>query len=166
MKIDCFTGNHTAEHFPFLGNQTQLTDLRCRSTFYTSLGRLLMIDLGEDEDRFDEFMESICTQLDRLVHILITDFQSYNNNVEEAKKTLIGLVRDLRGIAFAFNTKNCYMMLFECLYPNYTPVLHRAIDIWYQDPQVAVPVLKLLLELVQNRSQRLQFDIASPNGEK
>jgi len=24
--------------------------------FYTSLGRLLMVDLGEDEDRFDSFM--------------------------------------------------------------------------------------------------------------
>lgn len=24
--------------------------------FYTSLGRLLMVDLGEDEDRFDAFM--------------------------------------------------------------------------------------------------------------
>ena len=23
--------------------------------FYTSLGRLLMVDLGEDEDRFDSF---------------------------------------------------------------------------------------------------------------
>ena len=82
-----------------------------------------MIDLGEDEDKFDDFMDSICTQLDRLVHVLITDFSNnYNNNVEEAKKSLIGIARDLRGIAFAFNTKLCYMMLFECLYPNYTPV--------------------------------------------
>lgn len=124
-----------------------------------------MIDLGEDEDKFDDFMESICTQLDKLVHVLITDFSSYNtSNLEEAKKSLIGLVRDLRGIAFAFNTKLCYMMLFECLYPNYTQVLHRAIDIWYQDPAVATPVLKLMSELVQNRSQRLQFDVSSPNG--
>lgn len=30
--------------------------MRCRSTFYTSLGRLLMIDLGEDEEKFDQFM--------------------------------------------------------------------------------------------------------------
>jgi len=164
-EVQFILNNHVADHFPFLGNQTQLPDLRCRSTFYTSLGRLLMIDLGEDEDKFDDFMESICTQLDKLVHVLITDFNSYNStNLEEAKKSLIGLVRDLRGIAFAFNTKLCYMMLFECLYPNYTQVLHRAIDIWYQDPSVATPVLKLMSELVQNRSQRLQFDVSSPNG--
>ena len=37
-------------------------------------------------------------------------------------------------------------------------------EIWYQDPQVTTPVLKLFAELVQNRSQRLQFDVSSPNG--
>lgn len=35
---------------------------------------------------------------------------------------------------------------------------------WAHDPQVTTPVLKLFAELVQNRSQRLQFDISSPNG--
>lgn len=32
---------------------------------------------------------------------------------EEAKKALIGLARDLRGLAYAFNTKTSYMMLFD-----------------------------------------------------
>lgn len=36
---------------------------------------------------------------------------------EEAKKALIGLSRDLRGLAFAFNTKISYMMLFDWVYP-------------------------------------------------
>lgn len=49
-------------------------------------------------------------------------------------------------------------------YPAYTPILLRAIDLWYHDPQVTTPVLKLFAELVQNRSQRLQFDVSSPNG--
>ena len=47
------------EHFPFLGvtNSThQLSDMRCRTTFYTALGRLLMVELGEDEERFERFM--------------------------------------------------------------------------------------------------------------
>ena len=29
---------------------------------------------------------------------------------------------------------------------------------------MTTPVLKLFAELVQNRSQRLQFDVSSPNG--
>ena len=48
-----------SEHFPFLGagnGQPALNDLRCRTTFYTALGRLLMIELGEDEEKFQQFM--------------------------------------------------------------------------------------------------------------
>lgn len=46
---------------------------------------------------------------------------------EEAKKALIGLARDLRGLAFAFNTKASYMMLFDWMYPlqQFTAYLFR-----------------------------------------
>lgn len=37
-------------------------------------------------------------------------------------------------------------------------------ELWFHDPVVTTPVLKLFAELVQNRSQRLQFDVCSPNG--
>lgn len=49
-------------------------------------------------------------------------------------------------------------------YPNYTPILLHAVELWHHEPQVTTPVLKLFSELVQNRSQRLQFDASSPNG--
>ncbi|XP_039275747.1 uncharacterized protein LOC111060310 isoform X4 [Nilaparvata lugens] len=35
-----------------------------------------------------------------------------------------------------------------------------------REPQVTTPVLKLFRQLVQNRSQRLQFDVSSPNGQQ
>jgi len=38
------------------------------------------------------------------------------------------------------------------------------VELWFHDPHVTTPVLKLFAELVQNRSQRLQFDVCSPNG--
>ena len=34
------------KHFPFLGSESKISDLRCRTNFYTSLGRLLIVDLG------------------------------------------------------------------------------------------------------------------------
>lgn len=52
----------------------------------------------------------------------------------------------------------------EHRYPSYTPILLHAMELWYREPQVTTPVLKLFAELVQNRSQRLQFDASSPNG--
>lgn len=45
-----------SEHFSFLGSNVDIKEMRSRSMFYTSLGRLLMVDLGEDEERFYNFM--------------------------------------------------------------------------------------------------------------
>ena len=38
------------EHYPFLGVSVAVTEMRCRSMFYTSLGRLLMVDLGSTSE--------------------------------------------------------------------------------------------------------------------
>uniref|UniRef100_A0A671RKU9 Exportin-7 n=1 Tax=Sinocyclocheilus anshuiensis TaxID=1608454 RepID=A0A671RKU9_9TELE len=154
--------NHTSEHFSFLGvnNQANLSDMRCRTTFYTALGRLLMVDLGEDEDQFEQFMLPLTAAFEAIAQM----FSTNTFNEQEAKRTLVGLVRDLRGIAFAFNAKTSFMMLFDWIYPSYMPILQRAIELWYHVPACTTPVLKLMAELVHNRSQRLQFDVSSPNG--
>ena len=59
--LHCHPTIPQSDHFPFLGiNGTfSVSDMRCRTTFYTALGRLLMVDLGEDEDRFENFMVPI-----------------------------------------------------------------------------------------------------------
>ena len=44
------------EHFPFLDVSHSNLDLRSRTTFYTALGRLLLVELGEDEERFERFI--------------------------------------------------------------------------------------------------------------
>lgn len=36
--------------------------MKCRTIFYTSLGRLFMIDSGEDEDKFDKFMQPLTSK--------------------------------------------------------------------------------------------------------
>uniref|UniRef100_A0A8C3RAI2 Exportin 7 n=1 Tax=Cyanoderma ruficeps TaxID=181631 RepID=A0A8C3RAI2_9PASS len=160
--VQFMLNNHTSEHFSFLGinNQSNLTDMRCRTTFYTALGRLLMVDLGEDEDQYEQFMLPLTAAFEAVAQM----FSTNSFNEQEAKRTLVGLVRDLRGIAFAFNAKSSFMMLFEWIYPSYMPILQRAIELWYHDPACTTPVLKLMAELVHNRSQRLQFDVSSPNG--
>lgn len=83
---------------------------------------------------------------------------------EQVKSALIGLARDIRGLAYSFNQKAPYMMFFDWIYPTYSPILIRAVEIWAHDPSVTTPVLKFFGELVQNRSQRLVFDVSSPNG--
>ncbi|XP_070332943.1 ran-binding protein 17 isoform X1 [Odocoileus virginianus] len=153
--------NHTSEYFPFLGisDSYSLSDFRCRTTFYTALTRLLMVDLGEDEDEFENFMMPLTVSFETVLQILNNNFKQ-----EDVKRMLIGLARDLRGIAFALNTKTSYTMLFDWMYPAYLPVLQRAIELWYGEPACTTPILKLMAELMQNRSQRLNFDVSSPNG--
>ncbi|XP_076301358.1 ran-binding protein 16 isoform X4 [Lasioglossum baleicum] len=162
-EVQFMLNNHTGEHFPFLGNNVPVSEMRCRSMFYTSLGRLLMVDLGEDEERFHTFMLPLTGALESLGQLMGAADPSLFA-AEEAKKALIGLARDLRGLAYAFNTKTSYMMLWDWIYPNYTPILLHAVELWHYEPQVTTPVLKLFAELAQNRSQRLQFDASSPNG--
>lgn len=163
--VQFMLNNHTSEHFPFLGissNNSPISDMRCRTTFYTALGRLLMVDLGEDEEKFDKFMIPLTAAIESVGNMLAC--ANTPMKAEEAKRSLVGLARDLRGVAFAFNTKTSYMMLFDWIYPTYTPVLQRAIELWYHEPAVTTPVLKLMAELAQSRSQRLLFDVSSPNG--
>ncbi|XP_032116220.1 ran-binding protein 17 isoform X2 [Sapajus apella] len=164
VKIDAvkfMLKNHTSEHFPFLGisESYSLSDFRCRTTFYTALTRLLMVDLGEDEDEFENFMLPLTVAFETVLQIFNNNFKQ-----EDVKRMLIGLARDLRGIAFALNTKTSYTMLFDWIYPTYLPILQNAIERWYGEPACTTPILKLMAELMQNRSQRLNFDVSSPNG--
>ncbi|OPJ88266.1 ran-binding protein 17 isoform B [Patagioenas fasciata monilis] len=153
--------NHTSKHFPFLGvsGECGLSYLRCRTVFYTALTRLLMVDLGEDEEKFENFMFPLAVSFEGVTRIFNSSFEQ-----EEAKRLLVGLARDLRGIACALNTKSSYSLLFGWLYPAYISVLQRAIELWYREPACTTPILKLMAEFVQNRSHRLNFDGSSPNG--
>ncbi|EHB06002.1 Exportin-7 [Heterocephalus glaber] len=135
-----------------------LNDLSIGYPFLSQL--LSTAETGEDEDQYEQFMLPLTAAFEAVAQM----FSTNTFNEQEAKRTLVGLVRDLRGIAFAFNAKTSFMMLFEWIYPSYMPILQRAIELWYHDPACTTPVLKLMAELVHNRSQRLQFDVSSPNG--
>ncbi len=37
-QVNFLLSHHTAEHYPFLGVNVDITEMRCRSMFYTSLG--------------------------------------------------------------------------------------------------------------------------------
>ena len=50
-----------------------------RSMFYTSLGRLLMVDLGEDEEKFDAFMMPLTQSFESLGQVLLNQSSGYNS---------------------------------------------------------------------------------------
>ncbi|PHT59648.1 hypothetical protein CQW23_02011 [Capsicum baccatum] len=83
---------------------------------------------------------------------------------DDVKQALIGLMRDLRGIAMATSSRRTYGFLFDWLYPAHIPLLLKAITIWADTPEVTTPLLKFVAEFVLNKSQRLNFETSSPNG--
>merc|ERR1711920_541226 len=87
------------------------------------------------------------------------------------KGPLIGLCRDLRGIGLACTSCEPYGMLFDWLVDNpknpaasRVTLFSRALDVWWEDPEVTTPLLKFMSEFVYNKAQRITFDQSSPNG--
>lgn len=164
-EVKFLLSNHTPAHFPFLSNSTSIQFMRYRTSFYSSLGRLLIESLRNgNEEKFDEFMLPMDASFDQLRQaILINPSPDLATN-EEAKRAFIGICRDVRGLAKEFVKPQFYLLLFEWIYPTYTPVIKRALEIWYNDPSVTTPALRLIAELVDNRDKRTYYDVGSTDS--
>jgi exportin-7 len=151
--------NHTEDHFPFLA---LAANVRHRTTFHATLTRLLLGPNGEEKLglKFDQFMEPICcvlTQLERLA-------TPQELRSEAARRPMIGVFRDLRGITASMHNRKTFSRLFETLYPQHLPFLARVADTWWDQPDVMVSLLKFCLEFCHNKANRINFDQSSANG--
>ncbi|KAJ8503871.1 hypothetical protein OPV22_004757 [Ensete ventricosum] len=157
LKLDSIKfiiSHHTRENFPFL------EDNRCshsRTTFYYTLGYLIFME--DSPVKFKSSMEPLLQVMIGLKTTPDTAFRS-----DAVKYAFIGLMRDLRGIAMATNSRRTYGLLFDWLYPAHMPLLLKAISHWADVPQVTTPLLKFMAEFVLNKAQRLTFDSSSANG--
>lgn len=153
--------NHSKEHFPFL---EEYGNFRSRTIFYSTLGRLMFmelgVNLGEAPKAFRGFMLPLATATGALLNQ--AKLGQLNNPASKAQ--LIGLMRDLRGVAVSTSSKRTYGYLFDWFYPRRSPVLLAALEAYCEDPEVTTPLLKFMAEFVHNKSQRLTFDASSPNG--
>lgn len=159
--------NHASPQFGFLSHSLQYG--KYRTMYYHTLGKLLFMDIRDNKEAFEKFMEP-------QGHILNTLWQQSCQNPQllrqdSCKGPLIGLCRDLRGIGLACTSCEPYAMLFEWLVDNpknpatsRVTLFSRALDIWWDDPEVTTPLLKFMAEFVYNKAQRITFDQSSPNG--
>jgi len=160
MKLDCVAfllGHHTSEYYAFLDHPA---NTRNRTTFYSTLARLLFMD--ETPLRFRAFVAPINTVLSGIASAAAGTPQSLRASVP--KNLVIGLFRDLRGIAAATNSRRTYSLVFDWLYPTYFPLINKCLQAWADCPDVTTPLLKFMAEFVFNKSTRLTFDASSPNG--
>eukprot|EP00061_Rhincodon_typus_P019003 g48425.t1 len=152
--VQFMLNNHTSEHFSFLGinNQSNLSDMRCRTTFYTALGRLLMVDL-------------VCITLSDIYCSWQFHSSTHGEDIRAPHTRIFGVMGKITPSSnIADHSITIFIFERASSYPTYMPILQRVVELWYHDPACTTPILKLMAELVHNRSQRLQFDVSSPNG--
>ncbi|GLJ18772.1 hypothetical protein SUGI_0335220 [Cryptomeria japonica] len=157
LKLDTvkyIIGHHTREHFPFL---EEYQSSRNRTTFYYTLGWLIFME--DSPVKFKASVEPL-----QQVFISLESTPDAAFRTDAVKYALIGLMRDLRGIAMATNSRRTYGLLFDWLYPSHMPLLLKGIAHWTDTPEVTTPLLKFMAEFVLNKTQRLTFDSSSPNG--
>ena len=150
--------NHTADHFPFLA---QPGNVRQRTTFHATLTRLLLSPNGEEKLglTFEQFLEPIMSVLARLGTLSPQELRS-----ENCRAPLIGVFRDLRGIAASLHNRKTYSSLFEILHPNHLPLFSKVAEVWYDQTDVMISLLRFLHEFCHNKANRVNFDQSSPNG--
>jgi exportin-7 len=157
--------NHGEEHFPFMkGADSKMG--RHRTTFYTTLLRILFASGGAEFDselEFARFMEPMRRKLTALATMPSKEAFLADPSVKAA---VVGVLRDLRGVAATMSNRKSYSLFFEWMYPAHTPVLLRVCDVFSEAgaPDVTTPLLKLYAEFVNNKSQRIIFDSSSPSG--
>ncbi|KAL7157908.1 hypothetical protein ABFS83_02G107800 [Erythranthe nasuta] len=157
LKLDTIkfiVANHTREHFPFL---EEYRCSRSRTTFYYTIAWLIFLE--DSAALFKSAMDPLLQVFITLESTPETMFRS-----DSVKYALIGLMRDLRGITMATNSRRTYGLLFDWIYPAHMPILLRGISHWADKPEVTTPLLKFMAEFVLNKGQRLTFDTSSPNG--
>jgi len=162
LKLDTvkfIMGHHTEEHFPFLVNPA---NERHRSTFYKALAKLLF--LHNSPAHFDEFMSHFLVKLQQLGDPSVVPDAVLRGADGRARAALIGVCRDLRGMAQATHNSRTYTLLFDSLYPAAFPAMQRAASLFADDPGVSIALLRFMEEFVHNTSSRIYFDHCSPNG--
>jgi exportin-7 len=152
------TRHHTEEQFPFLGMPG---NARHRTTFHSTLTRLLLSPNGEEKLSwsFEQFLDPIVAKLTRLQAMSPTELRQ-----EQCRVPLIGVFRDLRGITASLHNRKTYSALFDILHPNHLPLFSRVADVWYDQTDVMISLLRFLNEFCHNKANRVNFDQSSPNG--
>mmetsp|Transcript_32480 Transcript_32480/g.37607 ORF Transcript_32480/g.37607 Transcript_32480/m.37607 type:complete len:1135 (+) Transcript_32480:435-3839(+) len=150
--------HHTDDHFPFLSVPA---NAKHRTTFHATLARLLLSPDGETklDLTFDQFVEPICAIMAQLEVLSTVDLRS-----EAARRPLVGVFRDLRGIAASLHNRRTYGALFDIMYPKHLSLLSKVADLWHDQPDVVISLLRFMNEFCHNKANRVNFDQSSPNG--
>eukprot|EP01105_Mastigella_eilhardi_P023790 TRINITY_DN6052_c0_g1_i4.p1 TRINITY_DN6052_c0_g1~~TRINITY_DN6052_c0_g1_i4.p1 ORF type:complete len:568 (-),score=152.70 TRINITY_DN6052_c0_g1_i4:34-1737(-) len=148
--------HHTREYVPFLESASGNGGGKYRAMYYGILGKLLFTE--ELFSRFDDFM---------LPFEQTASFMLMQPSVEAIRQhqvLVVGFLRDITGLVSSIGQRKAFATFFEWFSPQYSPILGRIAEAFYDVHSVVKPLLVLTGELVWNKFGRLQFEASSPNG--
>ncbi|KAF8817967.1 importin-beta N-terminal domain-containing protein [Cardiosporidium cionae] len=160
--------NHSNDQFGF---RTLPRYGKYRTSFYFTLAKLLFMDIRDDKEKFEAFMQPMAILFDQLWQQAQGGKNIQGLRSEECRMPIIGLVRDLRGISLACNSFDPYFLLFSWLVnkpkvsgESRIHLFTWAADVWWDDADVCIALLKFLSEFVHNKAQRITFEQFSAYG--
>ncbi|KAI7855239.1 armadillo-type protein [Circinella umbellata] len=147
--------NHMSPEFAFFESSKHQQN---RMLYYQVLCKVLFSE-DNNEREFHAFMKPFESRLQQIE--MLDSVEQFRQ--EPVRRALQDIFRDLRGFIQPIQTRRHYLMFFDWFYPDYMPILLRALEAWSPDP-AANTLLKFFADFVFNRSQRLNFPISSPNS--
>lgn len=146
--------NHSERRFAFLRSAESSNISEHRAKFFTALARLIW--LMDGEPKFEQFME---------MHVkVLRNCDKANFSNPQALRAMISTCRDLLGVAKASHNGRTYRMVFNSIHPILFRVMDKALAEAGHVPALSIAVLTLMGELVENKTQRIQFNHCSPDG--
>uniref|UniRef100_A0A3B0MVH8 RAN-binding protein, putative n=1 Tax=Theileria annulata TaxID=5874 RepID=A0A3B0MVH8_THEAN len=164
--------NHHDPSFKFLFNPAYG---RYRTIYYSILTKLLLLEITDEQDaneKFNIYMQYHNNLIDQMSNFFSSNSPTVGltSNLE-LKGVIVGFMRDLRGICKSCLTVESYQLFFSWIIN--TPkqinncrfnILKRVCEVFYNDYEVMLPLIKFLSELLDNKGRRITFDKTSANG--
>ncbi|KAI8368699.1 armadillo-type protein [Blakeslea trispora] len=148
--------NHMASQFAFCQNEKQSEN---RTLYFQVLCKLLFADDNVEERAFYEFMKPFDIRINNLGPL--DSIEAFRQ--ENTRRALCDIFIDMYGFISPIQTRRHFILFFDWFYNEYSSILLRAIEAWSPDPIVHT-LLVFYSEFVHNKSQRLGFEVSSPNG--
>ncbi|KAJ6241569.1 exportin 7 [Anaeramoeba flamelloides] len=153
---------HTSFNFPFLDYYSDKKWYR--SKFYKILSKLLFL---EDQkrtilERFFYFIKPFEEKAEQIIKI--NNNSSSSNNIQNKQKTIVGFIKDIKGVLQSIPNSTCFGIFFDWIFPNYTELFHNIFNHYYDSYLIVTNCLKFWKELTTNTMNRIKFPSYSPNG--
>ncbi|KAJ1922251.1 hypothetical protein H4219_000113 [Mycoemilia scoparia] len=154
-SVQTLLDNHSTSGFKFLES---VEDKKPRIKYYNSLCRIRSTR-NLVHSTFESFTKHWAEAIDNLNSMSNEQFSH-----QPTRTLILKVLYDLRGFLSAITTKNFFALFFNWIFPSRIVLIHKVLALWKNDIVLQIAALRFIKEFTQNTSQRLTFDVSSPNG--